>query len=53
MKRYRCGLRVIGSWDVMGVGVVYKGARSKMNETVEMLDCSAFGRVIVVVVVRR
>ena len=43
MKRYRCGLRVKGLWNVSGVGVVYKRARSKMNETVETLDCSAFG----------
>lgn len=30
------------SCNVIVVGVVYKRARSKMNETVEMLDCSAF-----------
>ena len=50
MKRYRCGLRVIGLWNVIGGSDVYKRARSKMKESVEML---VLEWVIGVAVVRR
>jgi len=42
-EKIQMRLRVIGLWNVIGVGDVYKRARSKMNEAVGMLDGSAFG----------